>query len=161
MKAKIVFLSTALAVVLAAASGAYAADTKVYPGNACQAQLGDRAGDLFRSTVFLRNASALGLNVVCPIVRDNTPNLDGIESADVRVQSPTTESLICYLQSRSALGELLQQTQVATTSQNVNVLPLDLNVSTIGGTYSIICELPPEGRIYGYRVTEYPPTTTN
>jgi hypothetical protein len=62
------------------------------------------------------------------------------------------------MQSRSALGELLQQTQVATTSQNVNVLPFKLDVSTIGGTYSLICSLPPQGRILGYSVTEYPPT---
>jgi hypothetical protein len=157
MKAKSVFLSTALAVVLAAASGAHA-DTKVYPGNGCQAQLGSQAGNLFRSTVSLINDSDVGMNVVCPIVRDNTANLDGIESADVRVQSPTTEELICYLQSLSTLGQILQQTRVATTSQNVNVLPLDVDVSTIGGTYSIICELPPQGTIYGYRVTEYPPT---
>ena len=90
MKAKIVFpiISTALAVVLGSASGAHAADAKVYPGNACQAQLGSRAGDLFRSTVFLRNESALYLNVTCPIVRDRTENLDGVESADVRVQRP-------------------------------------------------------------------------
>jgi hypothetical protein len=157
MKVQSVCLSMALAVVLAAASGAHAA-TKVYTGNACQAQLGDRAGDLFRSTLDVRvNEGAPGLNVTCPIVRDNTENLDGIERADVRVQSPTTEKLICYLQSRSALGALLQQTQVATTSQNVNVLPLKLDVSTIGGTYSLICSLPPQGRILGYSVTEYPP----
>lgn len=158
MKAKIVFLSTALAVVLAAASGAHA-DTKVYTGNACQAQLGDRAGDLFRSTLDVRiNVGAPGLNVVCPIVRHNTENLDGIERADVRVQSPTTEELLCQMQSRTALGELLQFTNVTTTSQNVNVLPLKLDVSSIGGTYSLICSLPPQGRILGYSVTEYPPT---
>ena len=46
MKATSVFLSTALAVVLAAASGAHA-DTKVYNGNACQAQQGDQAVNLF------------------------------------------------------------------------------------------------------------------
>src|SRR5687768_14033430 len=86
-----VFLSTALAVVLAAASGAHA-DTKVYNGNACQAQQGEQAVNLFRSTVDVRvNPGSPGLNVTCPIVRDNTENLDGIESADVRVQSPTTE----------------------------------------------------------------------
>ena len=158
MKATSVFLSTALAVVLTAASGAHA-DTKVYTGNACQAQLGDRAGDLFRSTLDVRvNEGAPGLNVVCPIVRHNTENLNGIERADVRVQSPTTEELLCQMQSRTALGELLQFTNVATTSQNVNVLPLKLDVSSIGGTYSLICSLPPQGRILGYSVTEYPPT---
>jgi hypothetical protein len=158
MKAKIVFLSMALAVVLAAASGAHAATT-VYTGNACQAHLGDRAGELFRSTLDVRvNDGAPGQNVVCPIVRHNTENLDGIERADVRVQSPTTEELRCQMQSRTALGELLQFANVATTSQNVNVLSLKLDVSSIGGTYSLICELPPRSRIVGYSVTEYPPT---
>src|SRR5215218_8883561 len=155
MKAKIVFLSTALAVVLAAASGAHA-DTKVYTGNACQAQQGNQAGDLFRSTLDVRVIEGSpGLNVTCPIVRNNTENLDGIESADVRVQSPTTEELLCQMQSRTALGELLQFANVTTTSQNVNVLPLKLDVSSIGGTYSLICSLPPLGRILGYSVTEY------
>jgi len=158
MKATSVFLSTALAVVLAAASGAHA-DTKIYNGNACQAQAGDRAGELFRSTVDVRVVpGSPGLNVTCPIVRDNTENLDGIESADVRVQSPTTEELLCQMQSRTALGELLQFANATTTSQNVNVLPLKLDVSSIGGTYSLICSLPPLGRILGYSVTEYPPT---
>jgi hypothetical protein len=158
MKATSVFLSTALAVVLAAASGAHA-DTKIYNGNACQAQQGEQAVNLFRSTVDVRVVpGSPGLNVTCPIVRDNTENLDGIESADVRVQSPTTAELLCQIQSRTALGELLQFTNVATTSQNVNVLPLKLDVSSIGGTYGLICSLPAEGRILGYSVTEYPPT---
>jgi hypothetical protein len=158
MKATSVFLSTALAVVLAAASGAHA-DTKVYNGNACQAQQGEQAVNLFRSTVDVRVVpGSPGLNVTCPIVRDNTENLDGIESADVRVQSPTTAELLCQIQSRTALGELLQFDNVTTTSQNVNVLPLKLDVSSIGGTYGLICSLPPEGRILGYSVTEYPPT---
>ena len=158
MKATSVFLSTALAVVLAAASGAHA-DTKIYNGNACQAQQGEQAVNLFRSTVDVRvNPGSPGLNVTCPIVRDNTENLDGIESADVRVQSPTTEELLCQIQSRTALGELLQFANATTTSQNVNVLPLKLDVSSIGGTYGLICSLPAEGRILGYSVTEYPPT---
>jgi hypothetical protein len=158
MKATSVFLSTALAVVLAAASGAHA-DTKIYNGNACQAQQGEQAVNLFRSTVDVRVVpGSPGLNVTYHIGRDNTENLDGIESADVRVQSPTTAELLCQIQSRTALGELLQFDNVTTTSQNVNVLPLKLDVSSIGGTYGLICSLPPEGRILGYSVTEYPPT---
>jgi hypothetical protein len=155
MQATSVWLSTAVAVVLAAAAGAHAA-TKVYTGNACQAQQGDRAGDLFRSTLDVRvTDGAPGLNVTCPIVRHNTENLDGIARADVRVQSPTTEALLCQMQSRTALGALLQFTNVTTTSQNVNVLAFKLEVSAIGGTYSLICSLPPQGRILGYSVTEY------
>ena len=154
MEAKIVFLSTALAVVLVAASGAHAEDTKVYSGDACQTFFGDQAGDLFRNPQSLHNQSDEYRLVICPIVRDNTENLNGVESAEIRVQSPLTLELVCYLQSRSALGELLEQDRGATTSQNVNVLPLDVDVSTIGGYYSLACELPPQGQIYGYSVTE-------
>lgn len=155
MKAKSVILSTALAVALAAASAAHAADAKVYPGNACQEFFGDHAGDLFRTVAFLRNESAQDTIVICPIVRDNIGNLNGVVGADVRVQSTAGALLKCYLQSRSALGQLLEQDEVETTSENVNVLPLDVDISTHGGTYSLACELPPQGRIYGYRVTEY------
>lgn len=155
MNAKIVFLSTALAVALASASAAHAADAKVYPSDACQALDGREDGALTHYASVLRNESTSSKNVTCPIVRDNIGNTNGVVDADVRVQSTAGASLRCDLYSYSALGDLVAYDSVITTSQNVNVLPLDIDVSTQGGTYSIACSLPPEGRIYGYSVNEY------
>ncbi|MGQ0443645.1 MAG: hypothetical protein ACT4O2_00595 [Beijerinckiaceae bacterium] len=156
MKGKPVFLSTALAGALAAASTAHA-DVKVLPGNACQAAIGNEAAD-FNNSAFIRNVSggpgSGGRFVVCPIVRDNHANLNGVNSVDVRVRS-AVGAVTCFLESFTALGDLVESNRNETTSTVVTNLPLDINTSTNGGTYSLRCFLFPGSMVLGYRVNEF------
>ncbi|MCA1851674.1 MAG: hypothetical protein LC647_04590 [Beggiatoa sp.] len=154
MKGKTVFLSTALAGALAAASAAHAVDVKVFPGNACQAAFGNEAADLGHG-VFLLNGGAANRIVVCPIVRDNHRNRDGVRSVGVRVSSLNGITLTCALSSVSAGGNLLEANTNSTTSTVVTNLPLDIDRSTNNGTYVLFCELPPGGQVLSYRVIEF------
>lgn len=148
-------LSTALGGALAACSAAHAApDVKVYPGNACNAVFGSQADDIVQDPLGILNVGAVNRSVVCPIVRDRHANLDGVGSVRVRVRSPNAATLSCTLFSYSALGDLVESDSNSTTSTTPVPLLLDVDTSTKGGTYSILCSLPPEGEIHGYRVNE-------
>lgn len=156
MKGKTVVLSTALAGMLAAASAAQAAvDAKVYPGNACNVEFGNEAADIHNHTIFIHNVGAVNRSVVCPIVRDNHKNLNGVKSVGVRVQSDGVNTLTCFLETWTALGAFVVFDSNSTTSSAVVNLPLDIDTSTKAGTYSLACVLPPNGAVYGYRVNEF------
>lgn len=155
MKGKTVFLSTALVGALAAGSAAHAVDVKVFPGNACQAVFGNEAADLGHGVAFLLNLGTANRAVVCPIVRDNHRNRDGVRSAGVRVSSLNGTTLTCALSSISASGNLVEANTNSTTSTAVTNLPLDIDRSTNNGTYVLVCELPPGGQILSYRVIEF------
>lgn len=156
MKGKTVFLSTALAGALAAASAAHAqVDVKVFPGNACQAVSGNEAADLGHGVFLINLNLAADRDVVCPIVRDNHDNRNGVRSVRVRVSSLTGTPLTCLLNSISASGNLLEANMNSAASTAVTNLPLDVDRSTRGGTYVLFCRLPPGGQILGYEVREF------
>ncbi|MCI0655126.1 MAG: hypothetical protein L0Y39_11705 [Methylococcaceae bacterium] len=156
MKGKIVFPSTALAGMLAAASVVHAAaDIKVFAGHACHAFIGGEAADLQHFANFTVNIGAADRFVICPIVRDNHKNLDGVKSVSVRVRSPNATTLTCTLGSDTSLGVLVETDTNSTTSNVVTNLPLDINSSTKNGIYYLFCDLPPGGEVYGYRVVEF------
>jgi hypothetical protein len=155
MKGKTVFLSTALAGALAAASAAHAIDVKVFPSSACQAAFGTEAADLVHGVAFLLNVGTANRVVVCPIVRDNHRNRNGVRSVGVRVSSLNATTLTCALSSISASGNLLEANTNSTTSTAVTNLPLDIDRSTNNGTYVLVCALPPGGQVLSYRVIEF------
>ncbi|MGH8490937.1 MAG: hypothetical protein ACREXS_19250 [Gammaproteobacteria bacterium] len=155
MKAKTVVLSTALAGALAAASAVHALDAKVFPGNGCQAAVGSQAADFINRDDAIVNLGGGNRLVVCPILRDNDANLKGVKSVGVRVVNPNGAILNCFLQSFTVLGDLVAFDYNSTTSTVAINLPLDIDISTKGGTYSLQCSLPPDGQILGYRVDEF------
>ncbi|MGH9891511.1 MAG: hypothetical protein ACREA0_05910 [bacterium] len=153
---KTVFLSTALAGALAPTLAAHAVDdVKVFPSSACQAIFGTEAADLAHGVAFLLNLGTANRSVVCPIVRDNHDNRDGVRSVGVRVASLNGTTLTCGLSSLSARGDLLELDTNSTTSTSVTNLPLDIDTSRKGGTYVLACELPPGGQILSYQLREF------
>lgn len=165
MKAKIVVLSTALAGMLAAASAVHAVDVKVYPGNGCEAGPRTEAADIRKTIAGITNISAGIQSVLCPIVRDNHTNLNGVKGvvrarsdSEKRVRSDGVAILDCTLVSFTDLGDVVASDSNSTTLSalgTVTKLPLDINTSTKGGTYGLECILPPAGEVLGYRVEEF------
>ena len=142
-----------MAGALAATSAVRAVDVKVYPGSACQATFGSQAAD-FLTDISIINFGAANRSVACPIVRDNHANLTASKASASGFGANGTE-LSCSLFSFSALGNFLESNTNSTTSTVVTNLPLDINTSTKGGTYSLNCTLPLHAQVFGYRVDEF------
>lgn len=157
MKGKTIFLSTALAGVLAAASAAHAGDVKIHSGSDCKATRDNLAGDASRvsSSVTTENVSTGTVTVECPIERDNHKNTNGLKSLIVRVQSDGINTLNCVVAALSPLGTVVAFGQNSTTSNAVTALPLAISFSIKNGTYVMQCTLPPGTEVINYRVAEF------
>ena len=86
--------------------------SRCFPGDGCQAVVGSEAAD-FNNSGAIVNASAQTEAVVCPIVRDNHTNLNGVKGVGVRVRSPNATKLTCVLASLTALGGLVEDVKTS------------------------------------------------
>lgn len=151
-------------------------DEKVMPGIACEAQQGVHVSSLDRiahpeTGSYLENPVSPGVggrarSVKCPIVRDNTTNIDGTFSAAVTIYNPNDALFICILDSYDEFGVWLDSVSRSTFVAGDQTLTLepgpgDLTVSESNGFYVLRCTLPDEGRIYSYRWAEYLRTDLN
>lgn len=134
-------------------------DTKIFVGSSCQPLNGFQAGDFTTFVDAMQNIVTAVRRVVCPIVRDNPNNTNGIRSVRVRVQSDGFNPLQCTLFSFGPLGgDPIETHSASTSSAEPDTIALDVDESARGGTYSILCDLPPGAAVFGYEVTEPPRT---
>ena len=147
----------ALAIV-AVASSALAADTKVYPGMACQAYnssftyIDDGTGAI-KST----NAGSL-FRFTCPIVRDQ--NL-GTTSYSVSVtvdDVSTTQNVACLGYARTSTGTTVSFGSNGTSIAGTGVSTMSFTVPTTGSGandyFHMYCDLHNNAKVRSYKVTE-------
>ncbi len=123
MKARTVVLKTALAGALAAASAVHAVDSKVFSSAACQATFGFQAAETYNFFGYFQNVSPYQNTVVCPIVRDNHTNLNGVKDAGVSVRSPQGTTLSCSLTSFTTLGYIVESDTKSTPAKRLPICP--------------------------------------
>ncbi len=154
--------SVILALVLnVLGASAFAYDTKVMPGSACNPESGSQADTFTTWWDYISNGDSVNAHVNCPVVRDRAYNANGTEFAYAYVASSNSKTLTCILYSYSSTGGFIASDSESTTSNSAVSLYLDVSASGSAGYYDIHCDLPPGGRVFGYRVGEFEPTDVN
>lgn len=167
MKSHIKLFRAASISILAASASfaptAFAGDSKIYPGAACQPTQGSRVSDLDSLSGFIVNKNtSKSMRVTCPIVRDVTTNSNGIAQVTVRIQNLRGESTVgsrCELRSFNDQGGALDVDSEAVFGRTgFHTLTLqDVDVSQAhAGSYVLSCSLAPRfTRLIEYRVNEF------
>ena len=152
-------LSAVLAASFVVPGATDAADVKVYSGAECMVD------PSFQNEMILGNYGYQTFSVpagsrrrfLCPIVRDNTANTNGVVSATLSGAEISTASVSCTLFSYNTSGTSVD----SVTANSPGPTPADftlnfagLDVSTVDGFYLIRCDLPNVATISHYRIDE-------
>jgi hypothetical protein len=145
------------------APAAFAGDSKIYPGAACQPEFGSRASDLNSFGSFIQNKNtSTSMTVTCPIVRDNTTNSNGIAQVTVRIQTLRGENSVgsrCELTSFDDKGGAFTVDSASVFGQTgFHTLTLqDVDASQAhAGHYALKCSISQRfTRLIEYRVNEF------
>jgi len=135
------------AITLVTAGSADAADGKGLFGSECDPMMGAEHVDgqkFFHDFTGIRNYSNVTHLVMCPIVRDNNSNVDGLLSLKVRTQVNGV-AITCSAAEISDTGSRLKtvtKSSAVVTGPAVIDFGNTLNHSTVGGGYAIQCNLP-------------------
>jgi hypothetical protein len=151
IKTTLFVLSTAMAGSLISTQ-ALATDAKTLPGAACEARFGSQTSNFnktSRNTIW--NRSGVRRWVSCPILRDRTINADGFPDMRVYASNPNT---ICRIYSRSRTGAFHDVQARIGSFMFFN----QVNVSSLRGSYNMMCLLPPNGHLRSYIINEFVPT---
>ncbi|MEM7250620.1 MAG: hypothetical protein AAF493_04320 [Pseudomonadota bacterium] len=139
-------------------------DSKTTPGTACHAYGEDEAHADIRELKHLSYALTSGhdnfASVVCPLVRDNTANTNGLDSIEVKIYNPVAGvEFSCSIRSYDEFGGFIDDDFDATTQQGNQTLEMSLAASEVDGYYVMTCLMPPVGtytsKIYSYTYREY------
>ncbi|HEY0707876.1 MAG TPA: hypothetical protein VGG33_13820 [Polyangia bacterium] len=149
--------STLIRIVLAGAVGAAllpagradAADGKSLHGSICNPFRGAETTDgqnFVHDLSGLANISAVATPriVMCPIVRDNNGNTDGLPALKVRLKAKGV-GIWCHAVAKNDSGstvKLVQKQSAAVTGPVTIDFGNTMNVSTAGGSYAVQCDLP-------------------
>lgn len=141
----------------------FADDSKVYNGSACIAYGLENNGPPARFDVnFYMSDGSIKNNlpnnsifVLCPIVRDNTTNTDGLRNVTVRL----FDAGFCIIESRAPFGQTTNDfSKLLEAGPGFQSLEFkDANRLTRSfplGPYVLSCLLPPGGILFNYLVTE-------
>jgi hypothetical protein len=149
-------------------AAAFADNSKVYNGAACIVygligNLDPAHSDInfYQADGSIKNdLPENSLLVLCPIVRDNTTNTDGLRNVTVRVFIPVGQVAYCSPTSRGPFGQTtdaFRQDLFSSGSGNQSLEFKDqqrLTRSFPLGPYDLFCILPPGGILFSYFVTE-------
>ena len=145
--------------LIATATKAAEWDTKHYHGSMCQPE--DDEDDLYRwYTVGTRNKGEWKwTNLICPIVRDNTTNRDGVL---VRVTVETEEGGWCSLHALSWPDPTsVLSAWGSWAGSGIRVIELQLKNSFRHGHYALWCTIEKGDSIISYWVAEKLPTNND
>jgi hypothetical protein len=175
-----ILVASAIASALALSSGsahAAGADKKVFSGSQCQIEGSgnyvDGSPSIFtRYGGVFQNYHTNWDHVICPILRDQTQNLSGMQSVHVRIyNSGLGRGFWCELSSMAPFAGAgtvsgfpsfpvpLQIDHEAASFTGLVDLSLNVNQSVIDGSFMLHCEVPPQGAIYSYETSESTDTT--
>jgi hypothetical protein len=145
-----------LAWFLIPTSGYAQRDTKVFHGASCQPFNDAHISGLQSHFIGTINASTGTRIITCPIVADSealTPGRNLFVQAVV--QSQNNQTLTCFVVTMSLFGSLVEFAAMPTTTQGFpTLITRNLTLSGDVGYYTLLCALPPGGRIFDYIVTE-------
>jgi hypothetical protein len=165
----IVGLTMTLISSAAFSNSAYAVDdSKFINGGACYSTFTtDTAGKVPRLNRFsgLINLANSQVQVSCPVVRDRllgsgTITSGSAASVTMRLDGSKAggSNISCTFQSLDGFGNLVDTDTKSGGAGGPTNLVLRVNKSSSSGFYAIQCNLPPLGRIIGYRLVEPTPT---
>lgn len=130
-------------------------DAKTYPGITCEA-LATAEIDQFSNLSFdMVNEDNGKRTVVCPIVRDNTENLDGTVGVFVNIVNPANRTTECTLFSYDKFGVPIDSETASQSNAGDQTIVLDVDVSASGGFLGITCLLPQFAGVRSYEVREF------
>lgn len=151
IKKPFVFANVVIIGVLSFSSPASAGDRKINSGAVCQPRLASQVSDFtYYSTGITNNATA-SRSVVCPVVRDNTFNTNGVNFAGVYVQGAGTHS--CYFDNVDNDGTLGRW--VYGSRSGTGYFATNLKTSTSQTPYVFLCTIPTKGELVTIRVDEF------
>lgn len=130
-------------------------DAKTYPGINCEAQAVAEIDQFLNVGFFMSNANSGKRTVVCPVVRDNTRNLDGTYGAYVHAYNPPGRNLECTLHSQDKFSAPIDSDSASTSISGNVTLYLDVDASAEGGNYGITCLLANTAAVFSYEVREF------
>lgn len=130
-------------------------DAKTYPGISCEAQAVAEIDEFINLSFDMFNANPGKRNIVCPIVRDNTKNLDGTLGVYINVFNVANRTLECSLYSSDRFGLIIDSDFSSTSSSGDQTIYLDVDNSVDRGFYGINCELANGAAISSYEVREF------
>jgi hypothetical protein len=137
----------ASAITLLTTGSAKAADGKTLFGSMCDPMMGAETVEgqkFFHDFTGIRNYATAAHLVMCPLVRDNNGNVDGLSSLKVRTQVNGV-AIACSAAEISDTGSRLKtvtKSSAAVTGPSLIDFGNTLNHSTAGGGYAIQCNLP-------------------
>jgi len=156
---KVSVIVTLLATAGAVATPADAADDKSFHGTSCTSiyPADDFYGTgIYQETSGIRNGSTGWRYIQCPIVRDNTVNVNGAADVEAAV-SDNSGQMWCYAMSLDRFGSAVDSAFLSIPSPGTNRVldfALNLNQSINRGTYVIQCAFPPGAYLHSYYINE-------
>ena len=154
------------AMVMSAALGAptaWADDTKTFPGAMCLRNSDHTGGSAYygSSARLFNTSTTLALNVICPIVRDNTTS-PWLSVQVTVIDQHVSQNVSCRALSLSRGGTTTFQSAALSTSGNSSSGKV-INFGPIGeadnGYYFLRCQLPPKGAdasaVASYLISEF------
>lgn len=130
-------------------------DYKIFPGIMC-APIGARTQDFMVWSDSIQNNGTVGLDVICPLVRDNALNVDGTAALELNIWNELYGvNFYCVAYSFDKYGVQIDFASAITGLQGKRSLKLSVANSVAEGYYTLYCLVPPGSRIYSYKLIEY------
>ena len=160
------------ALALSSSYASAGSDKKVFSGAQCQVEYSGNYVDgtpskFGRYGGVFENDHANWEHVICPIVRDQTQNVDGTQNVRIRIyNSGLGRGFWCDLTSLAPFAGAgtvsgfpsfpvpLQFDHEAAFSTGLVELVASVSQSVADGSYMLHCEVPPSGVIYSYETQE-------
>lgn len=142
MRIRILAALGALACLLSSASVARGTDVKRIGGDWCMGQTGTDTGfSLYTSSGVLFSGSAATRTYVCPILRDNVGNTNGLSGAVVYFTAPagvTAAITVCSMNLYSSVLECSQKQQTGGGDSSLTWDSNDVDVSEANNSYYFV-----------------------
>jgi hypothetical protein len=134
---------------------AFAADTKIIPPYGCIPLVGATNANWYPNGGRMWNYGGSSITIVCPIIRDNTSNTDGM-GFSMKVVNSTGNTFTCTLQSFDETASVVKSVSRSTSGVGYQVLEWNhsLDESTVDGSYQVWCTVPPGAGIILLRPSE-------
>ncbi len=160
MKNLVVMAAVVLA-VSAVAGSATATDAKVIPGANCFEEGTGSGSAWYRTLTGYNSASSGTVSVICPLLRDDTQNTNGLAGLQMRVFAlrgfPSTISCTAYSMRPTSTSEVRSVVRSAALSGNT-IATLDwgtsMNLSVVDGYYLLNCTFPAGSGVASIRIDE-------
>jgi hypothetical protein len=145
------FITTLLAAaaVVALPGRSQGLDGKIAGPTACQLGAATAGARLQYNTSGVTNVSAVNVNVVCALVRDNTTNTNGLSDLEMVVTAPAAGNFDCVAIAEDRNGSPLIVVHRTTSGPGNHVLDWGGSITVSGskGYYVVNCDVPVNGII--------------